>query len=193
MHFKLKRPGRAVLICLACLPFAVQSAPADWPSANFGALKAEMKVFEAVIDGTMSQTFAPPFGLLEKTQGTYLPGFGLAFSLEVNLYPARSPNPFNMTPLSKAEIDKAQKVKHDRVIMVKESVPRLLADHAMSLRDLSPADSIAVVVHLFEVDTGESKFPEQIIIETRKSDLDEFWDKKISYRELLGKMKALDF
>ena len=24
MHFKLKRPGRAVLICLACLPFAVQ-------------------------------------------------------------------------------------------------------------------------------------------------------------------------
>ena len=62
----------------------------------------------------------------------------------------------------------------------------------MSLRDLSPNDSIAVVVHLFEVNTGEGRFPEQIIIETRKSDLDEFWDKKISYRELLGKMKVLD-
>ena len=110
-----------------------------------------MKVFEAVIDGTMSQTFAPPFGLLEKTQGTYLPGFGLAFSLEVNLYPARSPNPFNMTPLSKAEIDKAQKVKQERIATVKDSVPRLLADHAISLRDLSADDSIAVVVHLFEM------------------------------------------
>jgi len=192
MPLKLKRPGCAVLICLAYWPFAVQRIAAEWPSANFGALKAEMKVFEAVIDGTMSQTFAPPFGLLEKTQGTYLPGFGLAFSLEVNLYPARAPNPFNMTPLSKAEVEKAQKVKHDRIITVKESIPRLLADHAMSLRDLNPNESIAVVVHLFEVDTGESKFPEQIIIETRKSDLNEFWDKKISYRDLLGKMKVLD-
>ena len=192
MHLKLKRPGRAVLICIACWPFAVLGIPAQWPSANFGALKGEMKVFEAVIDGTMSQTFAPPFGLLEKTEGTYLPGFGLAFSLEVNLYPTRAPSPFNTAPLSKAEIEKAQKVKQDRIITVKESVPRLLADHAMSLRDLNPNDSIAVVVHLFEVDTGESKFPEQIVIETRKSDLDQFWDKKISYRELLGKMKVLD-
>ena len=192
MHLKLRRSGRALVICLACWPFAVQGVPEEWPSATFGALKGEMKVFEAVIDGTLSQTFAPPFGLLEKTQGTYLPGFGLAFSLEVNLYPMRAPTPFNMAPLSKAEIEKAQKVKHDRIITVKESVPRLLADHAMSLRDLDPKDSIAVVVHLFEVDTGESKFPEQIIVAIRKADLDQFWDKRISYRDLLGKMKVLE-
>ena len=192
MHLKLRRSGWAVLICLLCWPFAVQGVPGEWPSATFGALKGEMKVFEAVIDGTMSQTFAPPFGLLEKTQGTYLPGFGLAFSLEVNLYPMRAPTPFNMAPLSKAEIEKAQKVKHDRIITVKESIPRLLADHAMSLRDLDANDSIAVVVHLFEVDTGESKFPEQIIVAIRKADLDQFWDKKISYRDLLGKMKVLE-
>ena len=108
MHLKLKRPGRALLICVACWPFAVQCVQAQWPPANMSALKNEMKVFEAVIDGTMAQTFAPPFGLLEKTQGTYLPGFGLAFSLEVNLYTLRSPSPFNMTPLSKVEIEKAQ-------------------------------------------------------------------------------------
>jgi len=140
----------------------------------------------------MAQTFAPPFGLLEKTQGTYLPGFGLAFSLEVNLYPMRTPTPFNMTPLSKGEIEKAQKAKRDRIVAVKESIPRLLADHAMSLRDLGSNDSIAVVVHLFEVDNGDSKFPDQLIIETRKSDLDQFWDKKISYQELLGKVKVLE-
>ena len=193
MHLKLKRPGRALLICLACWPLGVQCVKGQWPTGNVSALKGEMKVFEAVIDGTMAQTFAPPFGLLEKTQGTYLPGFGLAFSLEVNLYPMRSPTPFNMAPLSKAEIEKAHKVKQDRIVTVKESVPRLLADHAMSLRGLGPNDAIAVVVHLFEVSTGESKLPEQIIIETRKADLDEFWDKKISYRDLLGKMKVLEF
>ena len=193
MHFKLGKSGRAVMVGLACWLLPLWSVRAQSPPSNISALKAEMKVFEAVIDGTMAQTFAPPFGLLEKTQGTYLPGFGLAFSLEVNLYPLRAPNPFNLTPLSKAELDTAQKAKLERITTIKESVPRLLADQAMSLRDLSSDDSIAVVVHLFEVQSGDTKFPDQLVIKTRKSDLDQFWDKKISYQELTAKMRILEF
>jgi hypothetical protein len=180
------------MVGLACWLLPLWSVRAQSPPSNLSALKAEMKVFEAVIDGTMAQTFAPPFGLLEKTKGTYLPGFGLAFSLEVNLYPMRAPDPFNMTPLSKAELDKAQKAKRERIATIKESVPRLLADHAMSLRDLGSNDSVAVVVHLFEMQPGEIKFPDQLVIETRKLDLDQFWDKKISYQELVAKMKVLE-
>jgi hypothetical protein len=180
------------MIGFACSLLPLWSVRAQSPPSNLSALKGEMKVFESVIDGTMAQTFAPPFGLLEKTKGTYLPGFGLAFSLEVNLYPTRVPNPFNMAPLSKAEIEKAQKVRLERIATVKESVPRLLVDHAMSLRDLSPDDSVAVVVHLFEMQPGDIKLPDQLVIESRKSDLDQFWDKKISYEELVGKMKILE-
>jgi len=193
MHFKLGKSGRAVMVGLACWLLPLWSVRAQSPPSNISALKAEMKVFEAVIDGTMAQTFAPPFGLLEKTQGTYLPGFGLAFSLEVNLYPLRAPSPFNVTPLSKAELDKAQKAKRERIATIKESVPRLLADHAMSLRDLSSDDFVAVVVHLFGVQSGDTDFPDQLVIETKKSDLDHFWDKKISYQELTAKMRILEF
>jgi hypothetical protein len=192
MYFKLGRSGRVVLMGLACSLLPLWYVGAQSRPSNISALKGQIKVFEAVIDGTMAQTFAPPFGLLEKTQGTYLPGFGLAFSLEVNLYPLRTPNPFNMAPLSKTELEKAEKVKRERIATVRESVPRLLADHAMSLRDLGPADSVAVVVHLFEVEPGDTKLPDQLVIETRKSDLDEFWDKKISYQELVAKMKVLE-
>jgi hypothetical protein len=192
MHFKLGRAGKAASVGLACwllLPwsFWAQSSP-----SNLSALKGEMRVFEAVIDGTMAQTFAPPFGLLVRTKGAYLPGFGLAFSLEVELYPTRAPNPFNTAPLSKAEIDKAQKVERERIATVKTSVPRLLADHAVSLRSLTAEDSVAVVVHLFELQSGDTKFPDQLVIETKKSDLDRFWDKKISYEELVAKMKILE-
>ena len=193
MHFKLGRSGRAVMVGLACWLLPLWTVRAQSPPSNLSALKGEMKVFEAVIDGTMAQTFAPPFGLLEKTKGTYLPGFGLAFSLEVNLYPMRAPNPFNSTPLTKAELDEGQKAKLARIATIKESVPRLLADHAMSLRDLGSDDSVAVVVHLFEMQPGQIKFPDQLVIETRKSDLDQFWDKKISYRELTAKMTILEF
>ena len=193
MHFKLGRSGRAVMVGLACWLLPLWTVRAQSPPSNLSALKGEMKVFEAVIDGTMAQTFAPPFGLLEKTKGTYLPGFGLAFSLEVNLYPMRAPNPFNSTPLTKAELDEGQKAKLARIATIKESVPRLLADHAMSLRDLGSDDSVAVVVHLFEMQPGQIKFPDQLVIETRKSDLDQFWDKKISYQELTAKMRILEF
>ena len=191
MRIMLGRSGMAIVVGFACWLLMLWNGRAQSPS-NLSALKGEMKVFEAVIDGTMTQTFGPPFGLLEKTKGTYLPGFGLAFSLEVNLYPMRVPNPFDMAPLSKAEIEKAQKVKLERIARIKESVPRLLADHAMSLRDLSADDSVAVVVHLFELQPGDTKLPDQLVIETRKSDLDRYWDKKISYQELVAMVKVLE-
>lgn len=192
MLFNKGRAGWAILIGIACWQLLSWRVRGQSTPINFSALKGEMKVFEAVIDGTMAQTFAPPFGLLEKTQGTYLPGFGLAFNLEVNLYPTRTPNPFNMTPLNKGEIEKAQKAKRERIATIKESVPRLLADHAMSLRTLSSNDSVAVVVHLFEVDTGDTNFPEQLVIETRKSDLDQYWERKISYQELVARTKIVE-
>jgi len=192
MCFMPRRSGWALMVGLACWVLPLASVRAQSPPVNLSALKGEMKVFQAVVDETLSQTFAPPFGLLEKTQGTYLPGFGLAFSLEVDLYPTRVSNPFDMMPLSKAEVEKAQKEKRGRIAIVKETVPRLLADHATSLRDLSPQESVAVVVHLFEVETGDAKSPEQLVIEARKSDLNEFWDKKITYQELLAKTRILE-
>jgi hypothetical protein len=97
-----------------------------------------------------------------------------------------------MAPLSKAEIDKAQKMERERIATVKTSVPRLLADHAVSLHNLTAEDSVAVVVHLFEMEAGGAKFPDQLVIETKKTDLDRFWDKKISYEELVAKMKILE-
>ena len=192
MHFKIGRSGKLIMVGLACWLLPLWSVRAQSPPSDLSALKSEMKVFQAVIDGTMAQTFAPPFGLLEKTQGTYLPGFGLAFSLEVNLYPLRPSGPFDQRPLGKAELEKAQKTKLERIATIRGSVPRLLADHAISLRDLSSDESVAVVVHLFEVQPGDIKLPEQLVIATRKSDLDQFWDKKISYQELVAKMKILE-
>ncbi len=165
-----------------------QSAP-----PSYVALKAEMKVFEAVIDQTMAQTFAPPFGLLEKTKGTYLPDFGLVFSLEVNLYPLRVPSPFDPRPLSKQELGKERKTKLERIRVIKESVPRLLADHASSLHQVGPEESVAVVVHLFYFQTELEGLPTQLVIQIKKLDLDQYWEKRLSYEQLVGKMKVLEF
>ncbi|HEV2495157.1 MAG TPA: hypothetical protein VG204_19015 [Terriglobia bacterium] len=168
-----------------------QPLSAQTSAPDHAQLKNEMKVLEAVINQNMSQTFAPPFGLLEKTKGAYLPDFGLVFSLEVNLYPTRMPSPFDTRPLSQAEVETARKTKVGRIEAIKKSVPRLLADHAAALHDMSASETVAVVTHFFEVQT-DGGLPSQLVIEVKKSDLDQYEDKKLSYEQLLGKMKIAE-
>jgi len=156
------------------------------------ALKAQMKVLEAVINENMGQTFSLPFGLLEKAKGTYLPNFGVVFSLEVNLYLVRVPNPFDLRPLSQEELAKARRVKLERIRTVEQAVPRLLADHASTLRAIGPDESIAVVVHLFHLQAEGESLPTQIIMEVKKGDLDQYWDKKLSYDGLREKVRVLE-
>jgi len=160
--------------------------------SGYTALKGQMKVMEAVIDETLAQQFAPPFGLLEKTKGAYVPDFGLVFGLEVNLYPLRAPNPFDERPLTAAELEKGRQTTQKRIETVRKSLPRLLADHASCLRDLNQDQSMAVVVHLFHVETQLEPLPTQVVVEARKADLDQYWEKKLSYEELVGKMKILE-
>lgn len=166
--------------------------PGGQIGSSSAALKAQMKILEAVINETMGQTFSSPFGLLEKAKGTYLPNFGVVFSLEVNLYPVRVPNPFDLRPLSKEELAKARRVKLERISTVKQAVPRLLADHASALREIGPDESIAVVVHLFHFQAEGESLPTQIIMEVKKSDLDQYWDKKLSYDGLREKVRVLE-
>jgi hypothetical protein len=180
------------LLALVCGWWGARPAGAQSPPANFVALKSQMKVFEAVVDGNMAQVFAPPFGLLEKTLGTYLPGFGLAFSLEVNLYPSRSFTLFSPPSVAKDELKKTQRVKLERIAAVKESVPRLLADHASSLRGLAADDRVAIVVHLFRSQSEEDGLPLQLVIEARMSDLNLFWDRQITYQQLLARITTLE-
>jgi hypothetical protein len=49
-----------------------------------------------------------------------------------------------------------------------------------------------VVVHLFRFETALELLPTQVVVEVRKLDLDHYWDKKLSYEQLLGKMKILE-
>jgi len=186
----ISQPTRSskALLLLALATLLGQPLWAQVSAPDRADLKNEMKVFEAVINQSISQTFAPPFGLLDKTKGAYLPDFGLVFSLEVNLYPTRMPSPFDTRPLSHAEVETAHKAKLERIGTIKKSVPRLLADHAAALHDVSADEKVAVVAHFFDVQ-ADGGLPSQLVIEVKKSDLDQYEDKKLSYEQLLGKMK----
>jgi len=178
-----------LLLLLSGAGSGAQSKPA---SPDYPALLKQMRVIQAVIDETMGQTFLPPFGLLKKADGTYLPGFGVVFSLEVNLYPLRVPSPFDPRPLSKDELEKSRRGEMQRIEAIKKGIPRLLADHARGLRELNPGDSVAVVVHLFRVQLQGDQLPTQLVFQVKKSDLEDFWNQKLSFEELVSKTRVLE-
>jgi len=162
------------------------------PAADYAVLKGQLKVLEAVLDETLAQTFERPFGLLENAKGTYLPTYGAVFTVEVNLYPVRVPNPFDSKPLSKEEIAEARRVKLERMQTIKRLLPRLLADHASSLRELGSQDSVAIIVYLFHFQAEGEKLPTQLVLQIKKEDLDQFQARKLSFEELVTRMKVLE-
>lgn len=192
MYSKARTPPWGCLIALTLSIALGQPLAAQAGSSNLSELKGEMKVFEAVINETIVQTFAPPFGLLEKAKGAYLPDFGVVFSLEVNLSPVRALSPFNMQPLSKEELAKARKTRLERLGIIKTKVPRLLAEHAGGLRDVSSDEFVAVVVHLFPPLHEDEEPPSQIVLEVKKSDLDQYSGGKLSYGEFEKKVRVLE-
>jgi hypothetical protein len=159
---------------------------------NYTALKGEMRVFSAVIDESMAQTFAPPFGVLEKAKGTYLPGFGVVFALEVNLHPVPLQDLLLNRSPTKGELERELKTKQERIKTIKQTMSRLLAEHARSLREIRPEDHVAVVVHLFDVQGGAGELPTQLVVQVDKRDLDQYWEKKLSYEQFLGQVKFLE-
>jgi hypothetical protein len=178
--------------------FLISSLPiyaclwAQSPDPRMRALKGEMKVLEAVIDQSLSESFPPPFGVLEKAKGTYLPDFGVAFSVEVYLYPMRTPTPFDTRPTTPAEEEKARRAQLARIAAIKKSVPHMLVEYASGLRDVRPEESVAIIIHFFHAQAESEKVPSQIVMVVRKQSLDDLWDKKISFDELLEKVKWVE-
>jgi hypothetical protein len=160
---------------------------------DFSKIKGEMKVLSAVIDESVAQTFRPPFGILEKTKGTYLPGFGAVFALEVNLYPTPMPTLFNLKPLTPEGVEKIRKVKLERIETMKQVIPRLLVNHAHELGDLDSGESIVVIIHLFQIQSDSDGLPSQIITEVKKQDLDQSWDKKLTYEQYLKQVRIIAY
>lgn len=192
MRSLLRRRNWVALLTVCATLGTGHSSRGQSDTPNYAALKGEMKVLSAVVDESMAQTFSPPFGVLQKTKGTYLPGYGVVFTLEVNLYPVPLQKLLESRPPSKSEQERELKAKKGRIKTIKEMVPRLLAEHARSLREVKPEGYVAVVVHLFYVQTGAEELPTQLVVQVKMHALDQYWDKKLSYEQFLTQVKFVE-
>jgi hypothetical protein len=186
--------GAWVTLVAVCATLgAGRPARSQSEAPGYGRLKGEMKVLSAVIDEAMAQTFSPPFGVLQKAKGTFLPDFGVVFTLEVNLYPVSFQKLLQVRPPTESELAHQLKAKKERIQTIRQMVPRLLADHARGLRDVDSDEYVAVVVQLFYVQTGTEELPTQVVVEVKKHTLDSYWDQKLTYDQFLSQAKIIEY
>ena len=184
----------AVVVLAACTAQAQMAGPATLDLAperesrlggaradiDLEALKAQLGAFQDVVNRDMVQAFAQPFVLLQDTKGTYLPGFGVLFHLELNLHPLRSLNIFDPRPYTEEELETVR-------------LSALLLEHGTKLTELPTDQNLAVVAHLFNMPSEGAGLPTQVVMETSRQALLQAQAQRLAADEFARRQTFLEF
>lgn len=175
---------------------AVERSDTTVPTSevDLPALKSQLQAFQQVLNQSIRQTFEQPFSLLQDAKGIYLPRFGVAFHLEVNLHPIRLISPFDMRPYSAEELQKARDTKLQRIRQLKDRLSELLLEHGGALQAVPAEQNVVVVVHLFNLPSEQSNaLPTQLVIGTSRRALLDYQDRRLTVEEFRKREFFLEF
>jgi hypothetical protein len=190
-----------LILCPALiLPIQAQSVASEAPQGtlDFAHIRRDLAVFQGVLDTTLKQSLPGPFQILGSSKGTYLPDYGVVFSLEANVYQLRHLSPFDMRPHTQKELSDAYDQMMTRIELVKELIIRAIAEHGATLRQLGPEENLTVITHLF---TGgfnagsdpKREFPSQLVFSVKESVINEYREAKINLDQFSKNVKLLRF
>jgi hypothetical protein len=179
---------------------AADQAAAPQPSTvsptnvDLRSLRQQMSGFEVLINRNVQQMFEGPFSLLQDAKGIYLPGYGVAFHLEANLYPMRLLSPFDSRGgYSAEELQKAKQDKLARIQQLRSKIGELLLDHGGELNAMAPEQNIAIVIHLFNLPSESSDLPSQLVISINRNMLLDYQNRRLTAAEFQKTGSFLEF
>jgi hypothetical protein len=201
---KIMKPILQLSLLILCpaliLPIQAQSVASEAPQGtlDFAHIRRDLAVFQGVLDTTLKQSLPGPFQILGSSKGTYLPDYGVVFSLEANVYQLRHLSPFDMRPHTQKELSDAYDQMMTRIELVKELIIRAIAEHGATLRQLGPEENLTVITHLF---TGgfnagsdpKREFPSQLVFSVKESVINEYREAKINLDQFSKNVKLLRF
>lgn len=173
--------------------FAAPAITTSPTNVDLRALKAQLESFQTVLNRTIQQRFEQPFFLLQDVKGIYLPGFGVAFHMEVNLSPIRAAMPFEIRPYTPEELQKMRESKIERIGRIKTLLSQLLLDQGGTLDAVAPEQNIAIVVHLFKMPSEGRDLPSQIVISLNRRMLLEYQGRRMTEEQFEKSGSVLEF
>ncbi|MBI4465020.1 MAG: hypothetical protein HY647_09975 [Acidobacteria bacterium] len=169
-------------------------AAAQHSEVDLRIVKSQLETFQGLLNRNIQQSFEQPFALLQDAKGTYLPNFGVAVHLEVNLNTLRLLSPFDMRPYTAEELKKARESKLERIRELKKLLGRFLLEHGALLEAVRPEQNIAIIVHLFNLPSEQSEdLPTQVILEINRQMLLESKIQRLTAEDFEKKVTFLAF
>ena len=163
---------------------SAQVANVSPTNVDLRALKSQVEAFQVLLNRGVQQAFGDqPFSILQDAKGSYLPRYGLAFHMEVNLHPLRLISPFDMRPYTPEELQKAKDVKLERIRQLKAKLSQMLLEHGTSLSAMAPEQNIAIVVSLFNLPSESRDLPTQLSISIDRRMLLDYQSRRLTAEE----------
>jgi hypothetical protein len=148
----------------------ILAATLIFASVETGVTRASLSTVETSLNDKLRVVGPDPYDLLGLTRGTYLAGYGVVFTFEVNLVYSTGPNPFR-PPMTREEIASLRDRKFRKLLILKDTMRRTMAN-AAALPGLSPNDHVAVEAFLlyysWENQTG---LPRRILMTASRNSL----------------------
>ena len=175
-------------------PASAAAANSAAPAVDLPTLRGQLQQFQQVLNRDLQQTFGHPFAVLQDAKGIYLPRFGVAFHMEINLVPMRTISPFDVRPYTEEELRKTRETKLDRIRQLKDHLSDLLLQHGDDFAALSPEHNVAVVVHLFHLPSEQTQgLPSQLVIEAPRRALLDSVARKLPPEDFRKQVTFLEF
>ena len=140
------------------------------PPANEHDLGKQLKRVERSIDGRFERAIdeALPMALAGVTRGLYLEGFGVVFSLEVNVVPTPNISPF-FRGYNEEQKRALNRRKQERLKLLEARAREILVHEAAKVEALPADETLALAISLFyynwEYITG---LPFQMVVQAPK-------------------------
>lgn len=162
-------------------------------NVDLRALKRQLEAFQNILNRSIQQNFEQPFSLLQDAKGIYLPGYGVAFHMEINLHPMRLAMPFGIQPYTPEELRKAREDKLVRIRQLRSRLSELLLQHGGDLSAMAPEQNISVVVHLFNLPSEGRDLPSQLVMTVNRTMLLDYQSRRLTAEQFQNTSSVLEF
>ena len=170
-----------------------QTSRSSIADMDIPALRNQLDTFGNFLNRGIQLKFNQPFSLLQDAKGIYLPGYGVAFHMEVNLQTLRLMSPFDMQPYTPDEIVQARKLKMERIHQLESILKDLLLERGGTLTAMAPAQNIAFVEHIFRLPSESRDLPSQILISDDRKALLDYQAKRVTAEQFQSASTLLEF
>lgn len=137
-----------------------------------GVTHASLATIEKSLDDKLRVVGPDPYDLLGFTRGTWLAGYGVVFTFEVNLIYSTGPTPFR-PPMSREEIANLRDRKFRKLLTLKDTMRRTMVN-AAALPGLASNDHVAIEAFLsYNYWENQTGMPHRVLMTASRSNLQE--------------------